>query len=56
MKRRVEAFRPESIEQLISVVFEVWEALEQSLIDSLLDSMPSRLQAVVDANGGHIPY
>jgi hypothetical protein len=36
--------------------FEQQAQLEQSLIDSLLASMPSRLQAVVDANGGHIPY
>jgi hypothetical protein len=54
IKRAVEVFRPESIEQLISIVFEIWEVLEQPLIDSLLNSMPSRLQAVVDANGGHI--
>jgi hypothetical protein len=38
------------------MVFEVWEALEQFLVDFLIDSMPSRLWAVVHVNGSHIPY
>ena len=34
-----------------ALVFQVWESLEQSLIDSVIDPMPSRLQAIVEANG-----
>jgi hypothetical protein len=42
----------DSLEQVIALVFQVWESLEQSLIDSVIDSMSSRLQAIVEANGG----
>jgi hypothetical protein len=56
IKRRVEKKRLDSLEQVIALVFQVWESLEQSLIDSLIESMPSRLQAIVDANEGHISY
>jgi hypothetical protein len=49
-------YRSDSLEQVTALVFQVWKSLEQSLIDSLIDSMPSRLQAIVDANGGYMPY
>jgi hypothetical protein len=51
VKRRVEEQRPDSLEQVIALVFQVWESLEQSFIDSPIDSMSSRLQVIVHANG-----
>jgi hypothetical protein len=34
VKRRAEEQRPDPLEQVIALVFRVWESLEQSLIDS----------------------
>jgi transposase len=56
IKRRIEELRPQTLEQMIEIGFTVWEALTQSEIDALIDSMPRRLQAVVDANGGWTGY
>jgi hypothetical protein len=51
VKRRVKEQRPDFLGQVIALVFQVWESLEQSLIDSLFDSMPSSLRAIVSPMG-----
>ena len=34
----------------------VWGSIPQERLDSLIRSMPARLQAVIDAEGGATPY
>ena len=45
-----------SYERLQRLVWEAWEAVPQSLLDELIDSMPARMQAVIDAGGGHTKF
>jgi hypothetical protein len=42
--------------ELRALVKQAWEAVPQSLLDELIDSMPKRMQAVIDAKGGHTKY
>ena len=36
--------------------FKVWEKITPSYLKSLYESMPRRMKAVVDAQGGHTKY
>ncbi|RPA93018.1 hypothetical protein L873DRAFT_1707475, partial [Choiromyces venosus 120613-1] len=47
---------PHCKDQLWEVMEEEWEAIDQAKIDRLVDSMPFRLQAVIDARGSHIKW
>ena len=51
VKRRVEEIQPQSIQELIQTVFEIWEAIPDDLIRKLIDSMDDRMQKVVRLNG-----
>jgi len=35
---------------------EEWEQIDQGTIDDFIDSMPHRIQVVIDADGGHIKW
>lgn len=48
--------RPHSEAELFSAAQEVWAQIPQDVIDKLIDSMPERLQAVLDADGGHTKW
>ena len=37
-------------------VTEAWNAIGQDLLGQLIDTMPQRCQAVIDANGGHTKW
>jgi hypothetical protein len=41
IKWMVDGQRPDFFEQMIALAFLVWKPLEQFLIDSLIESMPS---------------
>jgi len=43
-------------EELIQVVMEEWEKLDMTMVNNLIDSMPRRMQAVIDAKGGPTKY
>jgi hypothetical protein len=45
-----------SYDNLRRYVKEVWEVLPEGYLRTLLSEMPSRCQAVIDANGMHIKY
>jgi len=47
---------PHSEDELWEVMEEEREAIDQAKIDSLVDSMPLRLQAIIDAGGSHIKW
>jgi hypothetical protein len=48
--------RPETLEELIDIAFVVWEVVDESEAAYLIDSMPRRLQAVIDRNGDRTEY
>ena len=50
-KKRVEELQPKFINDLIDVIFDVWNSLEQALIRNLVDSMPNRLNEVIKRLG-----
>lgn len=56
MARRVEMRPASTMEQLQDVVAEEWERTSLELLTKLIESMPRRLQAVIDAQGGYTSY
>jgi transposase len=42
--------------ELIEALEEEWKKLDMDIINKLIDSMPRRLQAVIDAKGGPMHY
>ena len=42
--------------QLRVAVREAWDSITIDQLNQLIDSMHARCQAVIDANGNHIPY
>ena len=48
--------RPTNLAALRDRVSQIWNELDQAWIRHLIDSMPERLQAVIDAEGGHTKY
>ena len=41
---------------MIEALQEEWKKLDMEKVGALIDSMPRRLQAVIDANGGPTHY
>ena len=56
LKRRVEELNPKTEEQLIECIFDVWDNIDIALIHKLIDSVPSRLQAVIENEGFPTKY
>lgn len=48
--------RPTTVKQLWKMVEEEWDNLSMNYIRKLIDSMPNRLQKVIDAGGKHTKY
>jgi len=45
-----------SYPRLRRIIEEAWEAIPDERVHELIESMPARCQAVIDANGGHTIY
>jgi hypothetical protein len=56
MKKRIEKQGPKSMEDLIPIVRAVWDALSNETINALIDSIPKRLNKVIENGGGQIHY
>ena len=58
MKDYIEDNFPERMTyaQLRTAVRQAWDAITVDQLNELIDSMQARCQAVIDANGNHIPY
>jgi hypothetical protein len=41
---------------LFAIAQEEWEEIDQGTIDDLIDSMPYRIQAVIEADRGHTKW
>lgn len=56
--RRVKArpVRPETLQELKMALVEEWESIDQNVIRHLIESMPRRIQALLDVRGGNTRY
>jgi hypothetical protein len=52
-KRR---YQPRNKKELVTALKEEWVKLDTRIVNALIDSMPRRMQAVIDANGGVTKY
>jgi len=46
----------QGVEDLEKQLFNEWWSIPQETINKLIDSMPSRVQAVIDSHGGPTKY
>ncbi len=53
MKDALEKLDPRNMEEWTAKIQEVWDSLEFSLLGSLINSMPRRIQACIDKKGGN---
>ena len=48
--------QPRNREELISALQEEWKKLDINIVNNLIDSMPRRMQVVIEAGGGPTHY
>lgn len=46
----------QSLQRLCEAAVEVWEQFEVELLDQLVESMPRRIEAIVNAKGWYTKY
>ena len=56
IKKMVAQKKKISNETFINVIREEWDNLDNSIIINCINSMQNRIQACIDANGGHTKY
>ena len=56
LKRKVEVRKVSNIHQLCDVVMEEWKSIPVATSEALVNSMPRRVKAVLDNDGGHTKY
>ena len=56
LKRQIDARAPKTIEELTKITREEWLKLDPTFCDKLVQSMPNRMQAIVDAEGYKTRY
>ena len=56
LKRKVEVRKVSNIRQLRDVVMEEWKNIPVATSEALVNSMPRRVKAVLDNDGGHTKY
>ena len=56
LDRNVPKSQRTSLKTFRSALFETWRNIDLETITTLIDSIPNRLQAVIDANGGNTTY
>ena len=56
VKRNVENRSPKDLEELEMFMVEKWERIPDEILESLVDSMPGRCEAIFRENGERINY
>ena len=56
LKRKVEVHKVSNIHQIRDVVMEEWKSIPMATCVALANSMPRRVKAVLDNDGGHTKY
>jgi len=54
LKRR--GFKATSKEDLFNKIKSIWKSLDLATLKNLIESMPRRIQAVIEAKGGRTKY
>jgi transposase len=55
-RMRRENFRPQNRQQFIHVISDEWHSLTQEYCQNLVESMPRRLDLVIEKNGAATKY
>ncbi len=55
-QRKVEERKVSNINQLRDVIMEEWKRTPVETCEALVNSMPKRIKAVLENNGGHTKY
>ena len=56
LKRKVEVRKVSNIHHLRDVIMEEWKRTPVTTCEALVNSMPKRVEAVVENNGDHTKY
>jgi hypothetical protein len=56
MKNFVRERLPQNEAELRTVIHDAWEDIDRQTLNDLFDSMPERMQLVIDHAGDRIPY
>ena len=48
--------RPKTVEEMKVALLEEWEKIDIKVINSLIESMPRHVQALIEAKGGATKY
>ncbi len=56
LKQKVEEHKVSNIHQLRDVVMEEWKRNPVATCEALVNSVPKRVKAVLENNGGHTKY
>ncbi len=56
LKRKEEEHKVSNIHQLCDVFVEEWKRTPVATCEALVNSMPKRVKAVLENNGGHTKY
>ncbi len=56
LKRKMEERKVSNIHQLRDVIMEEWKRTQVATCEALVNSMPKRVKAVLENNGGHTEY
>ncbi len=56
LKRKVEEYKVSNIHQLCDVVMEEWTRTPVATCEALVNSIPKRVKAMLENNGGHTKY
>ena len=51
-----QGFSKEALSNLISACKEAWKLIDPEVLNALIDSMPTRIQAVITAEGWYTKY
>lgn len=54
--RKVQNSKPASLDSLWNLLLESWNDLDPQVLSNLVESMPRRVEAVIQAKGGHTKY
>lgn len=56
LKVRVDRIKPKTIDELITVTKQEWERISMDTVRRTIESMPSRIEAVIERGGNKIDY
>lgn len=56
MKDKVSKVAPATKDELVGILKAEWDKISQAEIDNFVNSMPNRIQACLEAKGGHTRY